>query len=343
MAHRSANVWIVSPSAPATTTLRADLFTHQTAIPRSPAVSALTLALHMGLWLVLAFVIGAPRPPAVRNADRLRFTPVLVVPAPLVPDAPKDPIDVPLEPAVESPAPAEYVQVVGSIPAFVEPVRDWPSPRPTSSRGPEAAAPVREAPPTVAPLGVESVAAAAPATLAPVGGFEERVELRTSIPAATTAVGFSTGPLGASPALSASRTPGLTSGVGFGVEPTKAGAAPVPQAVLGEAGFGAGVPAPPPVTPPAPGSVDQPLAILSKPTPAYTFEARAQRIEGDVTLDVEFGADGQVRVRRVVNDLGFGLGDMAKQAAERIKFAPAKSRGRPVDVRTRVTIVFRLA
>ena len=52
---------------------------------------------------------------------------------------------------------------------------------------------------------------------------------------------------------------------------------------------------------PAPGEVpkrqaatvskDTPVSVLSKPTPAYTIEARQRKIEGDVELEVEFTAD----------------------------------------------------
>ena len=46
--------------------------------------------------------------------------------------------------------------------------------------------------------------------------------------------------------------------------------------------------------------------------------------------------------RRVVRGLGHGLDEMARQAAERIRFRPATSKGTPVDFRATLTIVFRL-
>lgn len=99
----------------------------------------------------------------------------------------------------------------------------------------------------------------------------------------------------------------------------------------------AAAPAPPPVR------IDEPVEILTKPTPAYTDEARAQKIEGDVVLEVEFTAAGEVHVLRVVRGLGHGLDESARRAALGMRFKPAKSGGRPVDFRTTVHIVFRLA
>jgi TonB family protein len=84
------------------------------------------------------------------------------------------------------------------------------------------------------------------------------------------------------------------------------------------------------------------VEVIHKPTPQYTEEARTQRIEGEVALEVEFTADGQVRVLRVVRGLGHGLDEMARRAAEQIRFRPATSDGTPVDFRATLTILFRL-
>ena len=66
-------------------------------------------------------------------------------------------------------------------------------------------------------------------------------------------------------------------------------------------------------------------------------------VEGDVVLEVEFAATGDVRVLRVLRGLGHGLDESATRAAQGIKFKPAQSSGRPIDFRTTVHIVFRLA
>jgi TonB family protein len=80
-----------------------------------------------------------------------------------------------------------------------------------------------------------------------------------------------------------------------------------------------------------------------KPTPEYTDEARSARIEGTVTLELEFTAAGDVRVLRVVHGLGHGLDEAAERAALRIRFKPAQSDGRAVDSRATVHITFRLS
>ena len=110
--------------------------------------------------------------------------------------------------------------------------------------------------------------------------------------------------------------------------------------MLGEGG--ARAPAPPSVaavTKP----IDRPVEIVFKPTPEYTDEARSARVEGTVSLELEFTAAGDVRVLRVVRGLGHGLDEAAHRAALGIRFKPAESDGRPVDSRATVHITFRLS
>ena len=89
--------------------------------------------------------------------------------------------------------------------------------------------------------------------------------------------------------------------------------------------------------------IDRPVEIVFKPTPEYTDDARSARIEGTVSLELEFTAAGDVRVLRVVRGLGHGLDEAAQRAALRIRFKPAQSDGRPVDSRATVHITFRLS
>lgn len=114
-----------------------------------------------------------------------------------------------------------------------------------------------------------------------------------------------------------------------------------------QAGFGdADVPAPPTVQshPAAQAPAKMvPAQILSKPLPSYTEDARAKRIEGEVLLEVVFGASGKIRVLRVVRGLGHGLDDAAIQAAEQIRFKPALRDGQPSDSKAVVHIIFQLA
>jgi TonB family protein len=93
----------------------------------------------------------------------------------------------------------------------------------------------------------------------------------------------------------------------------------------------------------APKPIDRPVEIIFKPTPEYTDEARTAHIEGTVSLELEFTADGEVRVSRVVHGLGHGLDEAAERAALRIRFKPAQSDGRAVDSRATVLITFRLS
>ncbi len=118
------------------------------------------------------------------------------------------------------------------------------------------------------------------------------------------------------------------------------------RATVRQAGFGdADVPAPPTVSR-TPATVTPrivPAEILSKPTPVYTDEARAKHIEGEVLLEVVFGAAGKIQVLRVVRGLGHGLDDAAVHAAEQIRFKPALKDGQPSDSTALVHIIFQLA
>ncbi len=93
--------------------------------------------------------------------------------------------------------------------------------------------------------------------------------------------------------------------------------------------------------PPPPNS--QPVEILSKPSPAYTDEARRLHVEGEVVLSVVFQADGTLRVVGVVKSLGHGLDQAAVQAASQIRFRPAERGGQPVSSPATLHIEFRLA
>jgi TonB family protein len=88
---------------------------------------------------------------------------------------------------------------------------------------------------------------------------------------------------------------------------------------------------------------DSPVAILDKPRPGYTEEARQLKIEGEVLLEVCFGASGRVRVLRVIKGLGHGLDESAVRAAEAIRFRPASRKGTPVDATAEAHITFQLA
>jgi TonB family protein len=73
--------------------------------------------------------------------------------------------------------------------------------------------------------------------------------------------------------------------------------------------------------------------ILNKEKAEYTPEARANKVQGTVVLNVIFGADGGIRVLRVVRGLPHGLTGQALKAAQRVQFEPAVKDGKPVDIR----------
>jgi TonB family protein len=84
------------------------------------------------------------------------------------------------------------------------------------------------------------------------------------------------------------------------------------------------------------------VQILFKPKAVYTPEARDLRLEGEVSLQVIFQADGTIRVVRVVSGLGHGLDEAAMQAATRVRFKPATRGGVPVDTNATIKISFEL-
>jgi TonB family protein len=92
---------------------------------------------------------------------------------------------------------------------------------------------------------------------------------------------------------------------------------------------------------PAPASTA--VEILFKPRPLYTEEARRLQIEGEVLLEMQFGAGGEARILRVIRGLGHGLDETAMAAAREIRFRPATRDGAPLDSAAIVRIVFQLA
>src|SRR6266496_1028765 len=85
------------------------------------------------------------------------------------------------------------------------------------------------------------------------------------------------------------------------------------------------------------------VEILYKPKPVYTEEARKLNLEGEVLLEVTFGANGELHVTRVVRGLGHGLDEAAVAATGKIKFKPAQRNGSSVDFTGVVRVTFQLA
>jgi TonB family protein len=76
--------------------------------------------------------------------------------------------------------------------------------------------------------------------------------------------------------------------------------------------------------------VDRKAVITEKPQPAYTEEAKANRVEGRVRLRVVLCPAGKVLDIRVRKGLPDGLTEAALKAARRIKFQPAEKGKRKV-------------
>ena len=93
----------------------------------------------------------------------------------------------------------------------------------------------------------------------------------------------------------------------------------------------------------ASGPATTPVEITFKPNPVYTDEARGLKLEGEVLLEVMFGANGSLHVNRVVRGLGHGLDEAAIAAANKMRFKPALRMGQPVDSTAIVHVLFQIA
>jgi TonB family protein len=91
------------------------------------------------------------------------------------------------------------------------------------------------------------------------------------------------------------------------------------------------------------GPATVPVEIMFKPQPVYTDEARSLKLEGEVLLEVMFGANGTLHVNRVVRGLGHGLDEAATAAANKMRFKPALRMGQPVDSTAIVHVTFQIA
>jgi TonB family protein len=206
---------------------------------------------------------------------------------------------------------------------------------------PIAARPVAPAPatlPAAAPTFERPLETRAPERPPETGVFERAIGSRSQSAAAITTGAFgSVAPSATSQSAAAAVTTG-----GFGtVTPSTRGA--TNDGDVRTAGFDRRASTPAQSSTAAARPIDRPVEIVFKPSPEYTDEARSARIEGTVTLELEFTAAGDVHLLRVVRGLGHGLDEAAERAALRIRFKPAQSDGRPVDSRATVYITFRLS
>jgi bla regulator protein BlaR1 len=89
------------------------------------------------------------------------------------------------------------------------------------------------------------------------------------------------------------------------------------------------------------GDVTSP-SVIYKVDPAYTEEARQQKIAGTVGLSVIVGTDGLAHDININKSLDPGLDRQAAEAVAQWHFAPGTLNGEPVAVRAAIEVNFRL-
>jgi TonB family protein len=82
-------------------------------------------------------------------------------------------------------------------------------------------------------------------------------------------------------------------------------------------------------------------SLLHRVEPEYPEEARQQRIQGAVVLEVRIGRDGAIQDVRLVSGQPL-LADAAIAAVKQWRFKPRVLKGQPVEMQTRVTLNFRM-
>lgn len=261
------------------------------------------------------------------------------------------------KPIVVTPVPVKNVPLPVITPVIVKPAIKFQAPQ--AQVLPARELEVESSPPPPAPAPVQQIAVAKidvpkPAPPVKVGGFGDPNGVPLSAnPSPGKLIATKTGSFDFSEGDSRGKgSPGNRGGValaGFG-EGATAGPGPGGngRGTVHSAGFGEYDSAPAvnhasnaSAVPPQP--VETPVEITFKPKPAYTAEAREKRIEGEVLLEVVFGATGQIHIQRVMRGLGFGLDERARDAAAQIRFQPGTRAGSPVDVKGIVHIVFALS
>ncbi|HKC65187.1 MAG TPA: energy transducer TonB [Pyrinomonadaceae bacterium] len=88
--------------------------------------------------------------------------------------------------------------------------------------------------------------------------------------------------------------------------------------------------------------VQRKAIIVWRPEPQYTDKARNKRIVGTVVLRGIFGADGQVKILKVVQGLDYGLTEKAFEAALSIRYFPGEKDDQPVSQYIQIEYNFNL-
>jgi protein TonB len=90
------------------------------------------------------------------------------------------------------------------------------------------------------------------------------------------------------------------------------------------------------------GDVDAPARLLRTSPLVYPPSARQAQIEIDFPVEIVVDTDGKVAAARPLRRAGYGLDEAAIRAIRAYRFSPAMRGGRPVRVRMRWTVQFRL-
>jgi len=315
----------------------------------NPAAKLISAVLHVaigaaGIYLV-QLAATAPRPPSRARLVFLQRTAAEAI-APPIERVRLTPPPVAQEARQPEPAPPriDMPPLIHRVEPLLPPVPVPALPQPAATPPPKPVELKAVAVGVFARPETPNAKTPAPKPDAPVvGGFDRQAtsRARADTPAArVTAAGFTS----ETPVSAPSSSGRVVSEAGFGSDAVRSRAPqPVASNVVTDSGFDARPSAVKSVSQPVKTDrIDVPLEILFKPAPAYTEEARALKIEGDVLLEIEFTALCEVHVVRVVRGLGHGLDEAAVDAARRIRFKPAQSNRRPVDFKTTVHIVFRL-
>jgi protein TonB len=88
--------------------------------------------------------------------------------------------------------------------------------------------------------------------------------------------------------------------------------------------------------------VSVPARPLVHPEPAYPEEALRAEVESDVVVQIVVDTVGRVVEAHSLSHRGYGLDEAAERAIRTWHFSPALRDGRPVRVRTRWTVQFRI-
>ncbi|NOY07452.1 MAG: TonB family protein [Spirochaetes bacterium] len=88
--------------------------------------------------------------------------------------------------------------------------------------------------------------------------------------------------------------------------------------------------------------VDKRPEFLYKAKLQYPLRAKQLGVEGTVILEADIDGKGKIVNVRIVKKAGFGFDEAAVDMIKMSEFTPAYSNGKPVPVRMRFTILFKL-